>query len=91
MDKGKYKIIKLENEIEILLISNDRANMAYAAVSVGVGSLSDPISVPGISHFCEHMVLLGSKKYPQDYAFNKLIDENNGWFNAYTDDDETNY
>jgi len=32
---------------------------------VGVGSFSDPPEVPGMAHFLEHMVFMGSEKYPQ--------------------------
>ena len=56
-----------------------------------MGSLSDPETVPGLAHFCEHMLFLGSEKYKDEEAFNKLIDENNGWWNAYTDLTETNF
>jgi secreted Zn-dependent insulinase-like peptidase len=42
---------------------------------VGSGSLCDPIitqedgtkaPLNGLAHFCEHMLFLGSKKYPQE-------------------------
>jgi len=32
---------------------------------VGVGSFSDPPEVQGMAHFLEHMVFMGSEKYPQ--------------------------
>lgn len=27
-----------------------------------LGHLSDPVQIPGLAHFCEHMVFLGSEK-----------------------------
>lgn len=33
-------------------------------MNVGVGSLMDPKKYKGIAHFLEHMLFLGSKKYP---------------------------
>jgi insulysin len=39
---------------------------------VQVGSLNDPINpidgkrIEGMAHFCEHMLFLGTKKYPKE-------------------------
>ena len=35
---------------------------AAVAVSVGVGSFSDPAELPGLAHFLEHMLFMGSEK-----------------------------
>lgn len=32
---------------------------AVVALSVGVGSWSDPPAIPGLAHFCEHMLFMG--------------------------------
>ena len=40
------------------------ATDAVVAVAVGVGSLADPPELPGLAHFAEHMVFMGSAKYP---------------------------
>ncbi|KAJ0170064.1 hypothetical protein K1T71_014670 [Dendrolimus kikuchii] len=34
-------------------------------MDVNVGYLSDPEELPGLAHFCEHMLFLGTKKYPE--------------------------
>jgi nardilysin len=33
-------------------------------MSVNTGSKNDPIDLPGLAHFLEHMVFMGSSKYP---------------------------
>lgn len=38
---------------------------AACGLCVGVGSFSDPPEIPGMAHFLEHMVFMGSEKYPQ--------------------------
>jgi len=38
---------------------------AACGLCVGVGSFSDPPEVQGMAHFLEHMVFMGSEKYPQ--------------------------
>uniref|UniRef100_A0A1Y1M6D0 Peptidase M16 N-terminal domain-containing protein n=1 Tax=Photinus pyralis TaxID=7054 RepID=A0A1Y1M6D0_PHOPY len=54
--------------------SSDReTKMAGAALCVGVGSMSDPREIPGLAHFLEHMVFMGSEKYPEENDFDSFI------------------
>ncbi|VDL94006.1 unnamed protein product [Schistocephalus solidus] len=45
----------------------------------------------GLAHFCEHMILLGSDKYPEENAYSKFINEHGGFCNAYTSAEETSF
>lgn len=63
-DNRLYKAIKLKNEIECLIISDQEAKKSSAAMSVGVGSLQDPIEAQGLAHYLEHMLFMGTTKYP---------------------------
>ena len=49
-----------------------KADQAAAALNVRVGHFSDPDNIPGLAHFCEHMLFLGTDKYPEEgsYQFN---------------------
>ena len=40
---------------------------------VGVGSLYDPPQANGLAHFLEHMLFLGTKKYPSENHYSKFI------------------
>jgi len=40
---------------------------------VRVGSLSDPIELPGLAHFLEHMLFYSNEKYPEEDAYSKFI------------------
>ncbi len=31
------------------------------------------VGVPGMAHFCEHMMFLGSEKYPEENAFDQYL------------------
>ena len=46
-------------------------------------------NVYGLAHFTEHMLFLGSKKYPNPTKFVDYITQYNGVFNGYTDFDIT--
>lgn len=63
--------------------------MSAAGLCIGVGSFSDPKEVPGMAHFLEHMVFMGSKKYPKENDFDEFITQNGGSDNASTDVETT--
>lgn len=44
VDRASYRLIRLGNGIEILLISEPNSNKASVSVDVGIGSLHDPVS-----------------------------------------------
>ena len=37
-----------------------------------VGGYHDPEGLPGLAHFCEHMLFLGTKKYPVENDYQKV-------------------
>jgi len=91
VDKKQYRSLVLENGLTVLLISDPEADQAAAALDVHVGSGSDPDNWDGLAHFLEHMLFLGTKKYPQAGEYQRFIKNNGGSNNAYTAFDHTNY
>lgn len=65
--------------------------MASMSLAVNVGCLNDPIERQGLAHFLEHMIFMGSTKYPDENAFSQHINSHGGYSNAYTDNELTNY
>lgn len=53
--------------------------------------MSDPSRLPGLAHFCEHMLFLGTEKYPSENEYSKFLSEHGGGSNACTYSDHTNY
>jgi len=90
-DKRESKTFSLENGLDILLISDPDVHRSAAALSVGVGHLHDPEEKQGLAHYLEHMLFLGTKKYPEVGSFKKFLDEHSGGSNAYTGGAITNY
>ncbi|TRY81977.1 hypothetical protein DNTS_030982 [Danionella cerebrum] len=60
-----------------------------AALCIGVGSFSDPGDLPGLAHFLEHMVFMGSEKYPSENGFDAFLKKHGGSDNASTDCERT--
>lgn len=98
-DKNKYHLFTLSNQVKVLLIedlNNATAdakddNVAYVSMSMNAGSFNDPPTRPGLAHFLEHMIFMGSSKYPDENAFGEFISNNGGYTNAYTENECTNY
>ncbi|KAJ3599725.1 hypothetical protein NHX12_033681 [Muraenolepis orangiensis] len=60
-----------------------------AALCISVGSFSDPEDLAGLAHFLEHMVFMGSEKYPAENGFDAFLKKHGGSDNASTDCERT--
>lgn len=83
--------IQLKNGVKALLISDPKISQSAIAASVPTGSWNDPGEYPGMAHFCEHMLFMGNKKYPQEDGFFRFVNDHGGVANAYTTGDHTVY
>ena len=90
-DPRTYRHIFLPNDLSCLLISDQTTDKSAASISVNVGSLEDPRSTPGLAHFLEHMLFLGTEKYPNQSEYKAYLTKNSGSLNAYTASTETVY
>ncbi|KAI8378795.1 Metalloenzyme, LuxS/M16 peptidase-like protein [Choanephora cucurbitarum] len=90
-DNRDYRLIRLNNQLQALLIQDLETDRASAALDVRVGSHSNPRHLQGLAHFCEHLLFLGTKKYPKENDYSSYLSEHSGDSNAYTSSDSTNY
>ena len=90
-DHRTYQYIQLPNGIRAVLVSDDKISNTFFNFRVNVGSLSDPDEFLGLAHFLEHMLFLGTAKYPNVKEFEEFLGRNNGGNNAYTSADHTTY
>jgi insulysin len=99
-DMSRYRWIKLENNLQVLLVStasdkpvsddeSSGAKVEAASVHVQAGHFDD--TIPGLAHFHEHMLFLGTKKYPSEDEYEAFLSAHGGFCNAYTDMEDTNY
>jgi len=90
-DARLYQSFTLDNQLEVLIISDPEEEKAAASLDVFVGSADDPEDRAGLAHFLEHMLFLGTKKYPDADEYQQFIAQHGGSRNAYTAKEHTNY
>jgi len=91
IDDREYKILKLDNGLTALLISDAKTDKSAAALDVNVGAFSDYEHLPGLAHFCEHLLFMGTEKYPSENEYSSYLSNHGGHSNAYTAAEDTNY
>uniref|UniRef100_A0A7S2WHG2 Peptidase M16 N-terminal domain-containing protein n=2 Tax=Rhizochromulina marina TaxID=1034831 RepID=A0A7S2WHG2_9STRA len=90
-DERSYAGFTLPNGIRVLVVRDQHTKLASAALTVGVGAAKDPMELPGLAHFTEHMSMQGSAAYPEDNAYKKFINKHGGKSNAATSMEHTTY
>ncbi|KAH6624653.1 Metalloenzyme, LuxS/M16 peptidase-like protein [Chaetomium sp. MPI-SDFR-AT-0129] len=91
LDDRSYRVIRLPNQLEALIVHDAKTDKASAAMDVNVGSFSDEDDMPGMAHAVEHLLFMGNKKYPVENAYQQYISGHSGLTNAYTAATSTNY
>jgi hypothetical protein len=67
-DSRLYRGLLLDNGLKCLVISDSTTDRSAASLDVHAGYMLDPAQFPGLAHFLEHMLFMGSKKVtPQTY------------------------
>jgi secreted Zn-dependent insulinase-like peptidase len=90
-DHRQYRYVELSNKLRVLLISDPHTDKAATSLDIHVGSAQDPKDYQGLAHFLEHMLFLGTSKYPEAGEYQAFINAHSGEHNAYTSFDHTNY
>jgi secreted Zn-dependent insulinase-like peptidase len=90
-DPRSYETLVLDNGLKVVLISDPATDKAAASLDVNIGSGSDPQGREGLAHFLEHMLFLGTEKFPDAAEYKEFMAIHGGGDNAYTSYDHTNY
>lgn len=80
----KYSRSKLSNGSNLVNIYLPYSPSVTISAYIKAGFRSDPTDKPGVSHFTEHMLFTGSKKFPSHYKLATEIEKVGGWHYAYT-------
>lgn len=81
----------LKNGLTIIEVPSSDAESVVVDFFVKTGSRSETPKENGISHFLEHFLFKGTKKYPSALAISSLIDSIGGEMNANTGKEHTQY
>ncbi|KAM0293756.1 hypothetical protein ACHAPM_011478 [Fusarium culmorum] len=91
LDDRSYRVIRLSNELEALLVHDPETDKVSAALDVNVGNFSDESDIPGMAHAVEHLIFMGTKKFPVENEYGQYLSAKSGSSNAYTGQTSTNY
>lgn len=80
----------LGNGIRILTLEDHSVPSITYWTWFRVGSINERPGITGISHLFEHLMFRGAKKYGPG-EFDKILESNGGYSNAFTDKDMTAY
>ena len=80
----------LKNGLTLLIEEDHRAPIVISEIWYKVGSSYESNGITGISHALEHMMFRGTKKFGPG-VLEKIVSENGGEQNAFTDSDFTAY
>lgn len=89
--RTKYAGYVLSNGVRCVVVQDPNAAIPAAAMSINAGQLNDPKELPGLAHFCEHMLFMGTEKFPVENEFDSFVTKASGYANAYTADRNTVY
>ncbi len=84
------KFFTLKNGMKIFVLEDSSIPNANMYFFYKVGSRNEYIGITGISHFFEHMMFNGAKKYGPK-QFDRVMEANGGSNNAYTSENITAY
>ena len=87
----KYSKKTLSNGLTIIEVPSHDAESVVVDFFVKTGSRSETAKENGISHFLEHFLFKGSKKYPSAMAISEVVDAIGGEMNANTGKEHTQF
>ncbi|MCL1076900.1 insulinase family protein [Parashewanella spongiae] len=90
-DHRSYRSLTLNNGLKVLLVEDNKITQSAISLTVAVGHFDDPKNRPGMAHFLEHMLFLGTEKFPDAGEYHSFINHHGGSHNAWTGTEHTNF
>lgn len=87
----KVEKIQLANGLQAVLVSDPHVKQSAVTMTVMAGSWQEPDEFPGLAHFLEHMLFMGTEEYPDESSFTRFLTTHGGQTNAFTHGDYTSY
>ncbi|BAN48888.1 pyrroloquinoline quinone biosynthesis protein PqqF [Metapseudomonas resinovorans] len=76
--------LQLANGLRLRLLCRPNSNLGAALVEVAGGSHDEPVDFPGLAHFLEHLVFLGSRDFSPEQGLIPFVQRLGGRVNAST-------
>jgi predicted Zn-dependent peptidase len=86
-----HRLEVLDHGVRLITAPLGQRNSVSVALMFRVGSRYEPERIAGVSHFVEHMVFKGSRRYPTSKAVAEAVEGVGGELNAGTDKETTMY
>ncbi len=91
MPSPNVQHLRLSNGLHVTLLHAPWLNRCGAALRIDAGSHDEPPEYPGLAHFLEHLVFLGSRHFTAQDSLLPLTMEHGGQANASTRERHTDY
>ena len=86
-----FKKSTLQKGLRVITVEKPDSHSIASGIFVKAGSRNEQLAENGVSHFLEHMLFKGTKKYPTQLSISEAIEGVGGELNAWTDQDHTFY
>lgn len=83
--------LTLANGLRVSLRHAPRLKRCAAALRVAAGSHDVPLAWPGLAHFLEHLLFLGTERFPTDEGLMACVQRHGGQVNASTRERTTDF
>ena len=87
----KHSVTRFENGLRLLEVPSHEAGSVVVNFLVTIGSRHEEAEERGLSHFLEHFLFKGTKKYPSTQAITQIVDGMGAEMNAATAKECTQY
>jgi predicted Zn-dependent peptidase len=91
MNEPKLLLEELNNGMQILTVNNPTSLSIIVYFYFNVGSSNETSEINGVSHFIEHMLYKGTKKYPNTKDIDDIMSGHGITYNAFTNKKKTCY
>lgn len=91
VDGRTYRVVELPRGLTALVVSDPDTDVAAASLTVQVGHYADPPDRLGLAHFLEHMLFIGTDRYPEVDEYGKFVEDHGGSTNAGTSGEQTSF
>ncbi len=84
------QLTRLQNGVRVITAAMPQVESVALGIWVGVGVRHEPIALPGVSHFVEHMLFKGTRRRSA-LDISRDIEGQGGYLNAFTQEESTCY